>query len=204
MNTDEQHAHFAWDLLDSAKRVAVPQGTQEQVVEKRVTPEPPRRSQPSESRPTQLRSAPMPEASLIAESKPPAAIAPPAPEAPTGEPFTTPFRPDSALEEAPSRAREPEPLPVRLPVIGQQTLPVRSDGDIPKLNWIDVGRSIEPGQYRSRYGLVQLRAEDIWIWKMHPHAAFVVMQPSPFSEENVSWLGSFDLGDQGDFAEDKK
>jgi hypothetical protein len=93
---------------------------------------------------------------------------------------------------------------MRLPVMGQQSLPARSDGDVPKLSWIDVRRSTEPGQYRSRYGLVEVRAPYIWIWKMHPHAAFAVMQPSPYSERNVSWLGSSDLGDQEDFTGDEK
>jgi hypothetical protein len=92
----------------------------------------------------------------------------------------------------------------RLPVLGQQPLPVRSDGDIPKLGWHDVGMVTEPGQYKSRYGLVQVRADEIWIWKMHPNATFVVMQPSPYSDREVSRLGSFDLGNQEHFASDEE
>ena len=51
----------------------------------------------------------------------------------------------------------------------------------------------EPGQYDSRYGLVEVTAGDLWIWTKYPNAAFVVMQPSPFSEETVSRLGTFEL-----------
>jgi hypothetical protein len=81
---------------------------------------------------------------------------------------------------------------------------VRSDGDIPKLSWNDVGMATEPGQYKSRYGLIQVRADEIWIWKMHPNATFVVMQPSPYSRQDVSRLGSFDLGNREHFAPDEK
>ncbi|MGH6708546.1 MAG: hypothetical protein ACREEK_06200 [Bradyrhizobium sp.] len=209
MDTDEQHAHFAWDLLDSAKRVTAPQviqepqGTRERGPASRSDPEPPPVSQFSEPGSTeQLRGMPMAEASLTVGSKPPAAVTQPAPEAQTEELFTLPVRSDPAPENEPPC--ELEPVPVRLPVTAQQSLPDRSDGDVPKLSWIDVGRSTEPGQYRSRYGLVEVRAQDIRIWKMHPRAAFAVMQPSPYSERNVSWLGSFDLGDQEQVAEDER
>ena len=89
-------------------------------------------------------------------------------------------------------------------MLGQPSLPNRSDGDIPKLSWSDVGMATAPGQYKSRYGLVQVRADEIWIWKMHPNATFVVMQPSPYSDQEVSRLGSFDLGNQEHFAPDQK
>ena len=62
-----------------------------------------------------------------------------------------------------------------------------------KLTWVDVGMATEPGQYQSRYGLVEVTADDLWVWQKYPNAAFVVMQPSPFSDETVSRLGTFEL-----------
>jgi hypothetical protein len=32
----------------------------------------------------------------------------------------------------------------------------------------------EPGQYESRFGLVEITAEDLAIWKQFPQAAFTV------------------------------
>ena len=191
MDTDDQHIHFAWDLLDSAKRVTRPQGVEEQNVDKQVAPEPPPLPFSEPDSTGQLRSMPEAEASLMVGSEPPAM------DGFTGKSFTVPLRLDPPPEKQPPG--EPEPVPVKLPVTGHPARPARSDGDVPKLSWIDVGRSTEPGQYGSRYGLVEVRAQDIRIWKMHPHAAFAVMQPSPYSERNVSWLGSFDLGDRQDF-----
>jgi hypothetical protein len=67
-----------------------------------------------------------------------------------------------------------------------------------KLTWAEVGTPTEPGRYESRYGLIEVTVDDLSIWKKFPHAAFVVMQPSPFSEEVVSRLGTFELRDELD------
>jgi hypothetical protein len=115
------------------------------------------------------------------------------------EPPTTPLQPEPPVEKGAASVRMLGESG-RPPMLG----PVRSDGDIPKLSWNDVGMATEPGQYKSRYGLVQVRADEIWIWKMHPNATFVVMQPSPYSAQDVSRLGSFDLGNQEHFAPDEK
>src|SRR4029079_18741032 len=141
-------------------------------------------------------------------------------ELPTGQAAVTPIIPIDAaaaieepstasLQSEPPAEKEPAGLRMsgesgRLPILGQQSLPNRGDGDIPKLSWSDVGMATAPGQYKSRYGLVQVRADEIWIWKMHPNATFVVMQPSPYSDQEVSRLGSFDLGNQEHFAPDQK
>jgi hypothetical protein len=181
MDTYED-AHFAWDLLASAKRATVPQSAPEQPVQELAAPKPPAL-----------------DASLTAASNPPAAIVPPAPPPATAQQFTGPV---PSLDEASSRgcAR----LSPYLAELRRQPSTVGSNGDIPKLNWVDLGRSTEPGQYESRYGLVELRAEDLSIWKLYPHATFALMPPSPLSEKSVSRLGSFDLGDQGNARNDKE
>jgi hypothetical protein len=258
MNTDEAPAHFAWDLLDSAKQVVEPRSAETQAVEKPAAAEPQPQPQVPDIRPESqpvirpaecaLDDAPIgqqepPETLIVrleqatAEGRSPAPLQskstadslpvstdPPEPEAegsPTGgqsaaaaiiltkaaaaieEPSNAPLQPEPAVEEEPASVRMLGESG-RLPVLGQQPLPVRSDGDIPKLSWNDVGMATEPGQYKSRYGLVQVRADEIWIWKMHPNATFVVMQPSPYSGQDVSRLGSFDLGNQEHFAQDEK
>jgi len=235
MDTDEQPAHFAWDLLDAAKQVAA-----KQVAEKRTFSEPARTTNAPDAK-EQEYALTLP-ASPIVQPQPPALrVIQPEPEAATEEPPTPPLLPmsptEAALEctnqhepesgipplieqpataaieteapaaiEEPSRAQlQPEPTAESLPTTGrrpgseskkmwQQPLSVRSDGDIPKLSWDDVGKATEPGQYKSRYGLIQVRADEIRIWKMYPNAAFAVMQPSPFSDQDVSRLGSFDVG----------
>ena len=62
-----------------------------------------------------------------------------------------------------------------------------------KLTWVDVGRGTEPGRYHSRYGLIEITSDDLWVWQNYPNAAFVVIQPSPFSEETECRLGTFEL-----------
>jgi hypothetical protein len=62
-----------------------------------------------------------------------------------------------------------------------------------KLTWVDVGKATEPGRYDSRYGLIEVTSDDLWIWQKYPNAAFVVMQPSPYSDETVCRLGTFEL-----------
>ena len=62
-----------------------------------------------------------------------------------------------------------------------------------KLTWVDIGMATAPGRYDSRYGVIEVTSDDLWIWQKYPNAAFVVMQPSPFSDESVSRLGTFEL-----------
>jgi hypothetical protein len=62
-----------------------------------------------------------------------------------------------------------------------------------KLTWVDVAMATEPGRYDSRYGLIEVTSDDLWVWQKYPNAAFVVMQPSPFSDETVCRLGTFEL-----------
>ena len=62
-----------------------------------------------------------------------------------------------------------------------------------KLTWAEVGMANEPGSYHSRYGLIEITADDLWVWSKYPNAAFVVLQPSPFTEETISRLGTFEL-----------
>ena len=248
MNTDEQAAHFAWDLLDSAK-----QALETQVAEKPAAAEPAPQAEAPDPRPerqpviqpvaSELDDAPIgqpqpPEKPVVEPTAEPSpAMLQPKPTEdelqvrtglpelesemlPTGQTTATAIIPTdvvAAIEEPSSTSLQLEPpaekgpadlrMPGesgRLPMLGQPSLPNRSDGDIPKLSWSDVGMATAPGQYKSRYGLVQVRADEIWIWKMHPTATFVVMQPSPYSDQEVSRLGSFDLGNQEHFAPDQK
>jgi hypothetical protein len=247
MNTDDEPpAHFAWDLLDSAKQVVALRGAQTQVAEKPAAAE--TEAQAPDLRPvaSALDDAPIgqhqPPEGLVVEpasaigGPSPAILQPqpiaddlpvkadlPEPESeglPTGQATATAINPidaAAAIEEPSTASLQSEPpaetgpsglrMPGesgRLPMLGQQSLPNRSDGDIPKLSWSDVGMATAPGQYKSRYGLVRVRADEIWIWKMHPNATFVVMQPSPYSDQEVSRLGSFDLGNQEHFASNEK
>jgi hypothetical protein len=255
MNTEEPPAHFAWDLLDSAKQVAALRGA-ETNAEKPAPAEPEPQAQAPDLQPERqpviqpvasaLDDAPIgqhqPPEGLIVEPAsatggPSPAILQPKPTAdeplvrtdlpepeseglPTGqaaataiipidaaavieEPSTASLQSEPPAEKGPAGLRMPGESG-RLPMLGQQSLPNRSDGDIPKLGWSDVGMATAPGQYKSRYGLVQVRADEIWIWKMHPNATFVVMQPSPYSDQEVSRLGSFDLGNQEHFASDEE
>ena len=257
MNTDEEPpAHFAWDLLDSAKQVAALRGAQTQVADKPAATEPEPQVQAPDLRPesepviqpvaSALHDAPIgqhqpPESPIVEPANaiggPSPAILQPKPTADellvrtdlpepeseglaAGQASATAIIPidvAAAIEEPSSTSLQLEPpaekgpaglrMPGesgRLPMLGQPSLPNRSDGDIPKLSWSDVGMATAPGQYKSRYGLVQVRADEIWIWKMHPNATFVVMQPSPYSDQEVSRLGSFDLGNQEHFAPDQK
>ena len=73
-----------------------------------------------------------------------------------------------------------------------------------KLTWAEVGMATDPGQYNSRYGLIEVTADNLWVWTKYPNAAFVVMQPSPFSEETVSRLGTFELPENLDVPRDEK
>ena len=52
-----------------------------------------------------------------------------------------------------------------------------------RLTLPELGMPTDPGRYDSRYGIIEVTADDLWIWTQHPNAAFVVMQPSPYSEK---------------------
>ncbi|QDW36959.1 hypothetical protein FFI89_007295 [Bradyrhizobium sp. KBS0727] len=228
MDTEDSIAHFAWDLLDSAKQLAGPRATEAQAAskpdEQATQPKAPHMGSERQFDVRTLTSArdtpPIEEhkidpfQSTTAGEKQPDRAALPVPEtetSPTREkpPEATTIQSEAAttIEQASTKPPQPEP-PVQNAlasasrprefesklVSGQQLLPLQSNGDVLKLSWSDVGMTTEPGQYKSRYGLVQIRADEIWIWKMHPNATFVVMQPSPYSDQEVSRLGSFDLG----------
>ena len=64
-----------------------------------------------------------------------------------------------------------------------------------RLTFPELGMPTEPGRYDSRYKVIEATADDLWIWSQHPNAAFVVMQPSPYSQKTFSRLGSFELGE---------
>jgi hypothetical protein len=232
MDTDEQPAHFAWDLLDAAKQVALTQ-----VADARATSE-------TNAPDTEAQGLALPpDASpIVGHQVEPAALSIMQPEPEAGEPPPVPLQLDPTSEMALSSAHPLgpgsgippiiEPLPATATIDteastkkeepsspqvaseatakGLPTIPrgptsaspttwcprssVSSDGDIPKLRWDDIGKTTEPGQHKSRYGLIHVRADEIRIWKTYPNAAFAVMQPSPYSDQNVSRLGSFDVG----------
>jgi len=110
MDTDVHHAHFAWDLLDSAKRAITTQGVEPEVA---AEPAPSQFSEPSSTE--QERSMPMAEAPLIVGSKSPAMVTTPASEIQTEEMLTMLARPDPAPENTPPN--QPGLLSARLPVM---------------------------------------------------------------------------------------
>jgi hypothetical protein len=57
-----------------------------------------------------------------------------------------------------------------------------------RLTFPELGMPTDPGCYQSRYGVIEVTADDLWIWSKHPNAAFVVMQPSPYSKKTVQSL----------------
>jgi hypothetical protein len=128
---------------------------------------------------------------LMIRQSPATAIIPTEAASAIEEPSTAQLQPEPTAEKPPASAGRPESESGKM---WQQLLPVRRDADIPKLRWDDIGKATEPGQYKSRYGLIQVRADEIWIWKTYPNAAFAVIQPSPYSDQDVSRLGSFDVG----------
>jgi hypothetical protein len=229
MNTEDSIAHFAWDLLDSAKQLAEPRATEARAAgkpdEQATQPKAPHMGSERQSVVRTLTPAldvpPIEEHRIDllqptagGEEHPGCTAVPETKTSPTMEKppaaaaiQTVQTEVAAAIEQASAKPPPPEPpaekAPIsasrprefdRKPVSRQQRLPLQSTGDVLKLSWGDVGMATEPGHYKSRYGLVQIRADEIWIWNMHPNATFVVMQPSPYSDQNVSWLGSFDLG----------
>jgi len=87
------------------------------------------------------------------------------------------------------------PIEVEKPQSEFASLPreTATQGGLIMLTWADIGLATEPSRYDSRHGVVEVTADDLWIWTKYPNAAFVLMQPSPYSEENVSRLGTFEL-----------
>jgi hypothetical protein len=73
-----------------------------------------------------------------------------------------------------------------------------------KLTWAQVGLASEPGIYDTRHGSVEVTADDIWVWSKYPNAAFLLMQPSPYSEETASRLGTFELREDWNVPGDEK
>ena len=51
----------------------------------------------------------------------------------------------------------------------------------------------EPGQWETQFGLVEITADDIAIWKQYPLAAFSITGFSPRIEGQILRLGSFEL-----------
>lgn len=51
----------------------------------------------------------------------------------------------------------------------------------------------EPGQWETLFGLVEITADDIAIWKQYPLAAFSITGFSPRIEGQILRLGSFEL-----------
>jgi hypothetical protein len=65
-----------------------------------------------------------------------------------------------------------------------------------KLTRHDIGSATEPGQYKTRFGLVEITADDLVIWKNFPRATFAVVGHSPhYFSETVLRLGAFDISD---------
>jgi hypothetical protein len=75
----------------------------------------------------------------------------------------------------------------------EESRPSLHNGDIPRLRLADIGAPREPGQYRSRYGIVEVTREDLMVWQAFPGAVFTVVQPSPYSDQMVSRLGTFQI-----------
>jgi len=74
-----------------------------------------------------------------------------------------------------------------------------------KLTWPEVGMVTEPGQYESRFGLVEITAEDLAIWMQFPQAAFTVAGLSPHSSaERILRLGTFELRTESNYSESEK
>jgi hypothetical protein len=65
-----------------------------------------------------------------------------------------------------------------------------------KITWREIGMATEPGQYRYRFGIVIVTAQDIAIWRQFPDAAFTVIEPSVYAEERIFKLGTVELRDR--------
>ncbi|WP_258766257.1 hypothetical protein [Bradyrhizobium arachidis] len=115
--------------------------------------------------------------------------------------------PDPMREARAARGDDPSvlsglPAPEQSAAINQQPLafaklrhpplPLPKDR-ILRLRFSDVGEPSEPGEHRSRFGLVEITRNDLAVWKAFPNAVFTVIQPSPYSNAMISRLGTFEV-----------
>jgi len=195
MDSDERALHFEWDLLDAAKQAAIKPALDKSVFGARSRVEIEVLELPRDTSPVAQSSFTQPEPKVVSHD-PSALPVRPEPITHAGT-FRAGFEPKAGmlpLDISAAEADLPELESDNHPMIAHEPLRIRSDRAIPKLGWSDIGMATEPGQYSSRYGLIQVQENEIWIWKMHPNATFTVMHPSPYSSQNFSQLGSFDLG----------
>jgi hypothetical protein len=74
-----------------------------------------------------------------------------------------------------------------------------------KLTWPEAGMVREPGQYESRFGLVEITADDLAVWTRFPQAAFTVTGLSPDSSaERILRLGAFELRTNSNYSTPEK
>jgi hypothetical protein len=78
------------------------------------------------------------------------------------------------------------------------------EGKMNKLTWLEVGMVTEPGQYESRFGLVEITVEDLAVWKQYPRAAFTITGLSPHVEGRILRLGSFELHAESSYSPTEK
>ena len=64
-----------------------------------------------------------------------------------------------------------------------------------KLTWEDIGSATVPGQYQTRFGMVEVTGDDVAIWKQFPQAKFAVVGLSLRHSSEVLHLGAFDISD---------
>ncbi|MDN4983839.1 MULTISPECIES: hypothetical protein [unclassified Bradyrhizobium] len=132
---------------------------------------------------------------------------------PSAGPISLPGDPTSvaasALDPMPEAARGEEPSVLSSPpaaktppVISLEPLAVVKARHPPlplpkdrilRLRFSDVGEPSEPGEHRSRFGLVEITRNDLAVWKAFPNAVFTVIQPSPYSNAMISRLGTFEV-----------
>ena len=65
-----------------------------------------------------------------------------------------------------------------------------------KLTWADISMAAEPGQYKTRFGLIEITVDDLAVRKNFPKATLAVVGLSPHhSSETILRLGAFDVND---------
>lgn len=65
-----------------------------------------------------------------------------------------------------------------------------------KITWREAGEVDAPGRYLFRFGWLTVSADDIAIWREHPHASFTLVAVTPLGETPDEFrLGAFELGD---------
>ena len=77
--------------------------------------------------------------------------------------------------------------------------------DIAKLTWAQVGRVAEPGRYMFKFGWLSVTAEDLWVWKNYPTAAFTLIRTlgGPIETDEFG-LGTFELRTDANYSESEK